>query len=93
MKNWKTAYKILVVNSGIVFFLGVLCGAANGPDDFALVLGLVCLAGGLIDLFVGFIVFLAGSKEWGRGILMSGGVLLLLSGISCGTGLSNVNFH
>jgi len=93
MKNWKPAYKIMAVNSGIIFFIGIICGAANGPDDFALVLGLVCLAGGLIALFIGFIVYLAGSKEWGKGILLSAGILLLLSGISCGTGLSNVNFH
>ena len=93
MNNWKLSYKIMAIYSGIVFLIGILCGAGNGADDFALVLGIVCLIGALIGLLVGFVTYLAGSKEWGKGILMSAGILLLLSGISCGTGLSNVNFH
>jgi hypothetical protein len=93
MKNWKLAYKIMGVYSGFVFFIGILCGAANGPSDFALILGIVCLIGGLIGLAVGFIVFITGSREWGKGLLLSAGVLFLLSGISCGAGLSNIDFH
>ena len=92
MKNWKPAYRIAVVNCGIVIFIGLICGAVSG-DDFALVLGIVCLLGGLIDLVLGIIILIAGSKAWGKGFLNSAGILLLLSGISCGTGLSNVNFH
>jgi hypothetical protein len=83
----------MVINTGIVIFIGLICGAFNGSDDFALVLGIICLLGALIDLFIGFIIFFAGSKPWGKGFLVSGAILLLLSGISCGTGLSNTNFH
>ena len=93
MKNWKLAYKIMGVYSGIVFFIGILCGAVNGSSNFALVLGIVCLVAALIGLAVGFIVLITGSREWGKGLLLSAGILLLLSGISCGAGLSNVNFH
>jgi len=92
MKNWKLAYKITAINCAIVVFIGILCGAANA-SDFALVLGIVCLLGGLINLGLGVIILLAGSKPWGKGLLNSAGILLLLSGISCGTGLSNTNFH
>lgn len=93
MKNWSLHKKITAINTGIVVFIGLMCAAFNGYDDFGLVLGIICLLGALIDLVIGFFVFLAGSKSWGKGFLMSGGILLLLSGISCGTGLSNVNFH
>lgn len=93
MNNWKPAYKITVINCGIVVFIGLFCGALSGPRDFALVLGIVCLLGGLLDLGLGIVILIAGSKDWGKGFLNSAGILLLLSGISCGTGLSNVNFH
>lgn len=93
MKDWKPAYKITVINCGIVIFIGLICGVVNGTDDFALALGIVCLLGGLIDLGLGVIILIAGSKDWGKGFLNSAGILLLLSGISCGAGFSNVNFH
>ena len=93
MKSWKLVYKVAAINSGIVILIGILCGIANAFEDFALVLGIVCLVGGLLDLFLALIVALSGSREWAKGFLLAAGVLLLLSGISCGTGLSNVNFH
>ena len=93
MNTWKPVYKIAAINCGIVFFIGLFCGALNGADDFAIVLGVICLLGGLIDLGLGIIILITGSKDWGKGFLISAGILLLLSGISCGTGLSNANFH
>ena len=92
MKNWKLAYKITAVNCGIIIFIGIVCGALNAADGFALVLGVVCLAGGLINFVLGLIILVAGSKAWGKGFLNSAGILLLLSGISCGTGLANGNY-
>ena len=93
MKNWKPVYKIIMVNCSIVVFIGLICGAVSGADDFALALGIICLLGGLIDLILGIISLIAGSKDWGKGLLSSAGILLLLSGVSCSIGLSNVNFH
>jgi hypothetical protein len=93
MKHWKLAYKITAINCGIVVFIGLICGAASPADEFALALGIICLIGALIDLALGVIILIAGSKDWGKGFLNSAGILLLLSGISCGTGLANVNFH
>ncbi len=92
MNSWKLAYKITVINCGIVVFTGIICGAFN-HDSFALVLGIVCLVGGLLDLALGIIILLAGSKAWGKGFLNSAGILLLLSGISCSIGFSSENFH
>lgn len=94
MKNWKLAYRITFWNCIIVIFLAALAGISTGAaDDFAFAFGIVCLLGGGMDLFVGLILFASGSKDWGKGFLNSGGILLLLSGISCGTGFSNINFH
>lgn len=92
MKNWKLAYKITVINCAVVIFIGIVCGTIYADDDFAFTLGIICLIGGLIDLVLGLIIYLASSKEWGKGFLNSAGILLLLSGISCGTGLSNAKF-
>lgn len=92
MKNWKPTYKITAINCGIIAFIGLICGAASG-SDFALVLGIICLLGGLLNLGVGIILLIAGSKDPGKGCLMSAGILLLLSGVSCSIGLSNINFH
>ena len=93
MKNWKLAYRVTLINCAIVIFIGIIIGILNAEDGFGFALGIVCLGGGLLDLFLGLIIFLSGAKELGKGFLNSGGILLLLSGISCGTGLANLNFH
>jgi len=93
MNNWKLAYKITVVNCSIVVFIGIICGILNYSDGFGLALGIVCLIGGLIDLVLGVFILLLGSKDWGKGFLNSAGILLLLSGVSCSIGFSNLNFH
>jgi hypothetical protein len=87
MKNWRLAYRIAFINCAIVVAIGIIAGLLNVPD-FAFALGLICLGGGLLNLFLSFIAYISGSKEWAKGFLLSGGILLLLSGISCGTGFS-----
>ena len=77
----------------IVVFIGIIIAILYADDGFGFGLGIVCLGGGLLDLFLGLIIFLSGAKEIGKGFLNSGGILLLLSGISCGTGLANFNLH
>ena len=91
MKNWRLAYKITFINCAIVIVIGLICGFAYDFDGFGFTLGIVCLIGGLIDLLLGLIIYFASSKDWGKGFLNSAGILLLLSGISCGTGLANFN--
>ncbi|SFP68718.1 hypothetical protein [Parafilimonas terrae] len=93
MNNWKLAYKITAVNCGIVVLIGIVCGAVNYRDNFGLILGLVCLFGGVINLVLGIFIILLGSKDWGKGFLNSAGILLLLSGISCSIGFSDFNLH
>jgi hypothetical protein len=93
MKNWKLTYRVAFMNSVIVVFIGVISAVISGSDGFGLVLGIVCLLGGLLSFLLTLIAYGASSKEWAKGFLLSGGILLLLSGISCGAGLSGVNFH
>jgi len=93
MKNWKLAYRVTFINCAIVIFIGLIIGIFSTADGFAFALGIICLGGGLLDLFLGFIIYLSGAKEIGKGFLNSAGILLLLSGISCGTGLEISDFH
>jgi hypothetical protein len=91
MNNLKLPFKIILVNIAIAFVLALmfLFGASGGSSnagEFALSFGLVCLGTGLINLFVGFIMLFTNTPEWRNGFLLSGAVLLLLSGISCGGG-------
>ena len=90
MKDWRPAYRIAFINCAIVVAIGIIVGAVNFAD-FAFALGLVCLGGGLLTSFISLIAYLSGSKEIAKGFLLSGGILFLLSGISCGTGLSSID--
>jgi hypothetical protein len=96
MKEWKPAYKITAINTAIVILIGLVCGFATGSNGFGVTLGIVCLAGAVIDIFLGIIFSATHSSpnnNWGKGFLNSAGILLLLSGISCGTGFSNMSFR
>ena len=89
MKNLKPFQKILLVHVALAFVIAVffsLTEGTSGADDFALAFGIICLLGGIADLFISVILFIASSPEWGKGFLLSGGVLLLLSGLSCSIG-------
>ena len=56
--------------------------------DFAIGFGIICLLSGLLDLAIGLILLIASSPVWGKAFLLSAGLLLLLSGLSCGLGAS-----
>jgi len=91
MQNLKLPFKIILVNIAIAFVLAIMFILGDGfggsnAGEFALAFGLVCLGTGLINLFVGFIMLFTNTPEWRNGFLLSGAVLLLLSGISCGGG-------
>ena len=92
----KLAYKIVLINLAIAvvitcFFL-VTEGSGNSGSDVALAFGLVCLVMSFINLFVGLVLWLTDRKIWGKGMMLSFAFLLLLSGISCGSGFSGMKF-
>jgi Mn2+/Fe2+ NRAMP family transporter len=89
MQNLKLPQKIILANMAIALVFGIVFTIAEGigtASDFALVFGIVCLAGGLLNLFIGIILLASNKKQWWQGFLLSSAVLFLLSGISCGGG-------
>lgn len=92
MNNLKLVHKVLLVNLAIAIVLTILMVLSSGGyfagsgGETAFAFGLVCLGSGIINMGLGFILLLAGNKEWRNGFLLSGAALLLLSGISCGGG-------
>jgi hypothetical protein len=93
----KLPFKILFINLAIALGISILLllGLSGNfkLDEFFIALGLVALAGGIIDLLIGFILLVTGNKESGKGFMLSAGVLLLIGFASCGVGMSNLNFH
>lgn len=92
----KTAYKIVLINIAlaivITLFTLVGGGSYNSVSDTAVAFGLVCLGMSLFNFFIGLILLFTSKAEWGRGLLLSGAILLLLCGISCGSGFSGMHF-
>jgi hypothetical protein len=82
----KKAIKVLLINLAIAFgfaFISLLFG--NNSSDFLIVLGLVCLAGAVIDLLVAVVLFITGPLQYdvAKGFLLSSGVLFLVGFAAC----------
>jgi hypothetical protein len=89
MQNLKLVHKIILANIAISLLFAIYYAVTQAPgqaSEFALAFGVICLLVGIADLFVSLILFMASSGEWSKGFLFSGGILLLLSGITCGIG-------
>ena len=89
----KSANKVLLINFAVAILLTIVALFSFGPGpgsarDVAVGFGVVCLGLGLIDLIIGVIMLLVDRKSVRNGWLLSGAVLLLLSGIPCGGGAS-----
>ena len=87
MKDLKPFQKIVLVHVAIAALVAVYYTVVEGSEgfaDFALGFGIVCLLSGIADVAISLILFIASSRIWGKGFLLSAGILLLLSGISCG---------
>lgn len=91
MSQLKLSYKVVLINISIAIVASIISEPALGVghfEDYAFTFGIVCLTGGIVDLFAGLILMIAKSQEWGKGFLLSAAALLLLSGISCGGAFS-----
>ena len=87
MAQLKLSNKIVLVNISIAVVSSIITEPSlgvNDPADYAFTFGVVCLTGGIVDLFAGLMLLLFKVKEWGKGFLLSAAALLLLSGITCG---------
>ncbi len=91
------AIKVLIINMAVAFGLSLLFFLSGGggfrANDFLIILGLICLAGSVLDLLVAVILFITGPAQHdvAKGFLLSAGVLLLTGFAACSS--SNINFH
>lgn len=89
-------YKVVLINLVIAFIVTAICISTSGGyhtgSDTAIVFGLVCLGLGLLNLLTGVILLFTREKQLANGMLLSGAILLLLCGISCGGGLNGMRF-
>jgi hypothetical protein len=91
------AIKVLLINMAVVFGLSLLLflfvDGSFKVNDFLIGLGLICLAGSVIDLLVDVILFITGPAQYdiAKGFLLSAGVLLLAGFAACSS--TNISFH
>ena len=85
--------KILLINLlivlgltvfGILLFLPRLNIRLSILQGIPISLGIAALIVGAVDIFIALVSFAASAKGKGRAFLITGGILLLISGISCG---------
>ncbi len=91
MKYITLKHKIVYANVAAAVLLCAIVLLCMGGNDIlqsaSFTFGVCCLLIGGLDLFVGIILAIAKVKDWDIGFIISGGILLLLSGISCSSGL------
>jgi hypothetical protein len=92
----KLPIKIILINLAAVFVITLLIALSSGSvrsNDFAIGLGLCCLAIGLLDLFISLILFLTGKQNYeaAKGFLLSGGILILGGFAVCSS--TTISFH
>lgn len=79
-------YKILLGNIAGVIILSMLLFTGTGSvtmNDMLSAFGLTALGVGFIEILVAVIMFIAGQSDWGKGFLLSAGVLILLGFGAC----------
>jgi hypothetical protein len=82
----KLTYKICLANIAIAFliaFIVMLSFDGTSPKDYFIFLGVVSIAGGIIDLLAGIFLLIFGKEVWGQGFLLAAGILLLIGFASC----------
>jgi ABC-type spermidine/putrescine transport system permease subunit II len=84
----KTSYKISLLNMGFAFLLASLLAYAfdgHGLKDYVSFLGLASTLVAIIVIPVGLLLLLFKRKIWGKGFLLSAGILLLIGFALCST--------
>jgi hypothetical protein len=92
----KKAIKVLLINLAVAFglaLLGFIAGNGYNANDFGTALGLICLAGAVLDLLLSIVLFITGPAQYevAKGFLLSSGVLFLVGFAAC-SGVT-LNFH
>ncbi len=77
--------KVLIISLIIVAVSTLITAIVyHSHEEIAIIFGLFALAFGLLEIFLGLILFLASARANAKIFLMVGGILLLISGVSCG---------
>ena len=85
--------KVLAINTMVVLVATIFTLVSDGAfKDFPLYFGLSALGVGLLNLPIAVVLLVAGNKDYGRAFLISAGILLLVSGISCSVSSTGL-FH
>ena len=93
----KKAIKVLLINVAVVFGIALLLFLSGGgfkqANDFLIGLGLICLAGAVLDILVAVILFITGPAQYdvAKGFLLSAGVLFLAGFAACSS--ATISFH
>ena len=88
----------VLINLAIPFTVALLFLLTSGDKDnmvsnFFLAYGTIALIAFALNLIIGIILFIAGSNEHGKKLLLAAGVLLVISAATCGMGFGAMNFH
>jgi len=89
MNNLKHPYKVFLVNVAISFLVSIIVFLGLHLDklqEFAFTFGVCCLISSPINFIAGIVSNVSRDPKWGSSFLISGAFLLLLSGVSCGSG-------
>jgi hypothetical protein len=91
------AIRVMLINLAAALVITVLLfitsGGSKNANDFLIGLGLVCLAGTLLDLLLALVLFITGPAQYdiAKGFLLSAGVLLLAGFAACSS--ASINLH
>jgi|KBSMisStandDraft_5_1062788.scaffolds.fasta_scaffold00075_29 peptidoglycan biosynthesis protein MviN/MurJ (putative lipid II flippase) len=87
----KLPLKIALISLAIDVVLSVVLLVVADPKatgtNYLLAIGIGSLLGGLISVVLAIIFFVAKSKEWGKGFLLTTGLLFLLGFATCSGGI------
>ncbi len=75
--------RVVLISLGIVL-LGPLLALQSGPDGYLIIVGISAFVLAMLELFLGVIFVIPKStRNWGAGLLMTAGLLLLGSFTVC----------
>jgi hypothetical protein len=84
-------FALYILIACIVVSVPITISFKSDPLIFVPILGVVLLLAGGMCLFVGLILLLAKSREYGEALLISAGILFLIGGGTCSTMLLGIN--
>jgi len=77
--------KILVASIAAVFLITIIAAISfRSFEGIIFMFGIAALVVALLDIFIGVVLLVSNSRDQGKNFLVTAGMLLLISGASCG---------